>query len=189
MRRVVIPIFIGTALAWAIASAETLRQAASAVGTLLQLSGSPVAASAGRISEHEMEEINAMSPQDQVERLLERAINHYAGAAEEISKRADGWTGKIHSSQTLETMTNAAYFSSDLRVRAIALEIWRARDNFPKSAEAVDELIRDLGANSDRKYFRLSSLGILGNRGVEPEKVFNTLMLYLNDPDGEARSG
>jgi HEAT repeat protein len=53
----------------------------------------------------------------------------------------------------------------------------------------VDELIGDLSANSDRKYFRLSSLGILGNRGVEPEKVFNTLMLYVNDPDGEARSG
>jgi hypothetical protein len=181
MKRVLIPIFIGTVLPWAIASAQTLRQAASAIGTLLQLTGSPVAASSGRISEHELEEINAMSPQDQVERLLERAINHYAGAAEQISKRADDWTGKIHTSERLETMTNAAYFSSDLRVRA--------RDNFPKTTEAVDQLIRDVAASSDRKYFRLSSLGILGNRGVEPEKVFDTLMLYVNDPDGEARSG
>src|SRR5690348_5905680 len=108
MRRVLFPIFIGTALAWAIASGQTLRQAASAIGTLLQLAGTPVAASSGRISEHELEEINAMSPQDQAERLLERAINHYAGAAEEISKRADGWTGKIHTSPQLETMSNAA---------------------------------------------------------------------------------
>jgi HEAT repeat protein len=123
-----------------------------------------------------------------VERLLERAIDHYAGAAEEISERADGWTGKIHTSEKLETMSSAAYFSSDLRVRAVALEIWRARDNFPKTSEAVDELIRGT-TSSDRKYFRLSSLGILGNRGVEPEKVFDTLMLYVNDPDGEARAG
>ena len=189
MKRVLTPIFIGTVLAWAIASAQTLRQAASAIGTLLQLTSSPVAASSGRISEHELEEINAMSPQDQVERLLERAINHYAGAAEQISKRADDWTGKIQTSERLETMTNAAYFSSDLRVRAVALEIWRARDNFPKTTEAVDELIREVAASSDRKYFRLSSLGILGNRGVKPEKVFDTLMLYVNDPDGEVRSG
>ena len=189
MRRVLIPIFIGMLLAWAIASGQTLRQAVSAIGGLLQLAGPPLAASSARISEHEMEEIDAMSPQDQVERLLERAINHYAGAAEEISKRADGWTGKIHSTERLENMSNAAYFSSDLRVRAIALEIWRARDNFPETPETVDALIRELAASNDRKYFRLSSLGILGNRGVEPEKVFSTLMLYLSDPDGEARSG
>jgi hypothetical protein len=187
MKRVLIPIFIGTALAWTIASAQTLRLAA-AIGTLLQLSGSPVEASAGRISEHELEEIKAMALQDQVERLLELAINHYAGAAEEISKRADDWTGKIHTSERLETMTNAAYFSSDLRVRAVALEIWRARDNFQKTSETVDELIRDLAASPGRKYFKLSSLGILGNRGVQPEKVFDTPMLYVNDPDGEARS-
>jgi hypothetical protein len=45
---------------------------------------------------------------------------------------------KIHTSERLETMTNAAYFSSDLRVRAVALEIWRARDNFPKTSEHAD---------------------------------------------------
>jgi hypothetical protein len=189
MKRALIPLGVGTALAWAIASGQTLRQAASAVGTLLQLSGSAVSAASGRVSEHELEEINAMAPQEQAERLLERAINHYAGATEEILKRADGWTGKIHTSERLETMSSAAYFSSDLRVRAVALEIWRARDNFQKTSEAVDDLIREVDAHSDKKYFRLSSLGILGNRGVEPEKVFNTLMLYLHDPDGETRSG
>ena len=177
------------ALAWAIANGQNVRQAASSIGALLQLAGPPVAASSARISEHELEEINSMQPQAQAERLLERAINHYAGAAEEIAKRADNWTGKIQTSPQLESMSNAAYFSSDLRVRAVALEIWRARDNFPKTADAVDGLIRELAANGDRKYFRLSSLGILGNRGVEPERVFSTLMLYLNDPDGEARSG
>lgn len=189
MRRVLLTVFVGLALAWAIASGQTLRQAVTAIGTLLQLAGPPVAASSARISEHELEEINAMPAQEQVERLLERAINHYAGAAEEIAKRADGWTGQIHTSTQLETMTNTAYFSSDLRVRAVALEIWLARDNFHKTPETVDELIRDTAANGDRKYFRLSSLGILGNRGIERDKVFSTLMLYLRDPDGEARSG
>ena len=65
------------------------------LGVLLQIVGSPVAASAGAISEHDLEELNAMAPQDQAARLLEKAINHYRGAGEEIAKRLNGWTGKM----------------------------------------------------------------------------------------------
>lgn len=162
---------------------------ASAFGALLQLHGAPVAASSAVISEHEIEEINGMPAQDQAERLLERAINHYKGAAEEIAKRADGWTGQLRSTSKLETMTSTAYFASDLRVRAVALEIWLAQYGFHKTPETVDELIRSLAAASERKYFLLSNLGILGNRGIEQERVFNTIMLYVNDPEPSTRSG
>jgi hypothetical protein len=182
-------------LALAMVAAVTLASGLAGQGfrratsmLLLQLQGAPVPASAGRISEHELEEIDNMSPQDQAERLLERAINHYAGAAEEISKRAEGWTGQIHSSKKLEDMTDTAYFSNDLRVRAVALEIWLARDNLRKTPEAADELIQAAALNNGRKWFQLSSLGILGNCGVEPEKVFDTLARYLQDPDPETRS-
>lgn len=168
------------------ANGQALQRVAKA---LLQIYGTPVAASSAIISEHEMAEINAMGPQDQVERLLERAINHYQGAAEEIAKRADGWTGKIESSSKLNTMTSTAYFASDLRVRAIALEIWLAEYNIHKTPEAVDELTRSLAASSDKRYFLLSNLGILGNRGIEPEKVFDSIRLYVNDPDPATRSG
>ena len=134
---------------------QSIRHAA---GVLLQLSGAPVAASAARISEHEIEEINAMPPQDQVERLLERAINHYAGAAEEIERRANGWRGEIHTSERLENLTNTAYFASDLRVRAMALEIWLARDNLAKTSESVDELSTALPrrATGNGSSFRVS---------------------------------
>ena len=179
--------FLGVAFLMVVALAFGAR-GVSVTGFLLQLAGAPVAASAGRISEHEMEEINAMPPQQQVERLLERAINHYAGAADEIAKRAEGWTGQIKTSRQLESMTNTAYFSSDLRVRAIALEIWLARDGIHKTPEAAEQLIREAAASNGKKWFQLSTLGILGNRGVEPQKVFDTLMLYLHDPDPEARS-
>jgi HEAT repeat protein len=161
---------------------------ASAVRVLLQLHGAPVAVSSGKLSEHEMEEINGMLPQEQVERLLERAINHYGGAAEEIAKRADGWVGQVHQTKNLDTMTNTAYFANDLRVRAIALEVWLAEYGLHKRSETVDELIGSLGS-SDRKYFVLSNLGIMGNRGVAPEKVFRTIQLYVNDPDPAVRSG
>jgi HEAT repeat protein len=155
---------------------------------LLSLAGPPVAASSATLSEHELEEINAMSPGDQVKRLLERTINHYKGAPEEISKRMEDWTGHIEQNKELDTMTSTAYFSSDLRVRAAALEIWLAEYDLHKNVETVDALIRDASLADERRYFRLSNLGILGNRGIEPEKVFDTLMLYVHDPDPATRS-
>jgi len=155
---------------------------------LLALAGPPVAPSSATLSEHELEEINAMPPNNQVKRLLERTVNHYKGAAEEISKRVDGWTGLIQADKELDTMTNTAYFSSDLRVRAAALEIWLAEYGLRKTPETVDALVRDSALPDDRRYFRLSNLGILGNRGIEPEKVFDTLALYVHDPDSSLRS-
>jgi HEAT repeat protein len=171
------------ALDWAFASGN-----ASGLAMLLQMTGAPVAASNAKIAEHELEEIDRMPPQDQVTRLLERTINHYQGAPEEISKRIAGWTGQIHSTAELENLTNTAYFSNDLRVRAAALEIWLARDNFQKTPETVDELIGRAAATSERRYFVLSNLGILGNRGVEPEKALQTLLLYVQDPDADTRA-
>lgn len=158
------------------------------LGVLLQLVGSPVAASAGALSEHDLEELNAMAPQDQALRLLEKAINHYRGASEEIARRLDGWTGKMAPSKELESLTSTAYFSSDLRVRALALEIWLARDDLRKTPETVERLIAEAGTPDDRQYWRLSNLGILGNRGVEPDKVLRTLLGYVHDPAGDTRA-
>jgi hypothetical protein len=95
------------------------------LGVLLQLAGSPVAASAGAISEHDLEELNAMAPQDQAARLLEKAINHYRGAGEEIAKRLDRWTGKMAPSKELESLTNTAYFS-----RICECARWRSRSGW-----------------------------------------------------------
>ena len=99
---------------------QGLGYAVSAIGALLQISGPPVIASSGALSEHDRETINAMQPQEQVKFLLEKTINHYKGAAGEISERVDGWTGQIHSTPELDSMTSTAYFASDLRVRAAA---------------------------------------------------------------------
>ena len=132
---------------------------------------SPVAASSAVLSEHELEELIAMPAQDQVMRLLERTINHYSGASEEIEKRANGWIGKIQSTPELSKLSEVAYFSSDLRVRAAALEIWRIKAGFRKSSETVDQIINAAAADAERKYFFLSQLGILGNRGATAQGI------------------
>jgi len=154
----------------------------------LLFAGAAVPASSGALSEHDREELNAMAPQDQATFLLEKAINHYKGAGEEFAKRLDGWAGQIHSTPELEKLTNTAYFSSDLRIRTLALELWLVRDNIAKTSQSVDDLIRDAGITDNRQYFRLSMLGILGNRGIEREKVFATLVEFIHAPSGETRS-
>jgi HEAT repeat protein len=160
----------------------------SQLGIVLQLVGQKVPASSGKLSEHDLEEINSVPAEAQALRLLEKAVNHYAGAAEEIERRLEEWRGKMQPSKELESLTSTAYFSNDLRVRAMALEIWLARDDVQKTPEAVDALIARAGAADGRQYYRLSLLGILGNRGVEPDKVLRTLLIYVRDPSGEARA-
>ena len=175
----VILLFASGVLGWALSSP---------VAVLLQIQGSPMPVSSGAISEHDLEELNTLPAEGQAVRLLEKAVNHYRGAAEEIDKRLDGWRGKMEPSKELENLTSTAYFSNDLRVRAMALEIWLARDNIRKTPEAVDGLIQEAGTLDGRQYFRLSTLGILGNRGVEPEKVLRTLLVYVHDPGGDTRA-
>jgi hypothetical protein len=59
---------------------------------------------------------------------------------------------------------------------------------FPKTPETVDKLIDEANVKPDRLYFFLSHLGILGNRGIEREKVFQTLVRYLHDPEPNFRA-
>jgi len=186
LRSRVLLLFAGAALG--LGGLYGFQNTAAVLGGLLQLHGAPVAASSAILSEHDMEEINAMAPQDQAIRLLERTVNHYDGAGAEIERRADGWIGQVHDDPKLTSLSETAYYSNDLRVRAAALEIWRVEGGFQKTPETVDQLIDAARAKPDRLYFYLSHLGILGNRGVAPGKVFDTLMQYARDPDGSVRA-
>jgi hypothetical protein len=183
-RKLVLTVLLLLAGTFAIAGQSLI----SRLEGLLQLSGLPVAASSALLSEHELEEINAMPPQDQVMRLVERSINHYAGAGEEIDKRADGWIGQIHSTPELTRLTDVAYFSSDLRVRAAAVEVWRVEAGYRKTPETVQEIIDAAAGNPEKRYFYASHLGILGNRGIQRQKVFDTLELWVRDPDSNVRA-
>lgn len=181
-------LILGIAILMATTIALAGQSLISHLEVLLQLSGRPVAASSAVLSEHELEEINAMSAQDQAMRLLERTINHYWGAADEIERRGDAWIGQVRTTPELTKLSDVAYNSNDLRVRAAALEIWRIEAGFSKSPETIDQLINSAATHPERKYFFLSHLAILGNRGVDRQKVFEILMLYVHDPDGDARA-
>lgn len=151
------------------------------VGALLQLSGVPVAASQGILSEHELEQIERLAPQEQAIRLLERAINGYTGALDQIEKRAPGWVGKLDLDEKLNQLTNVAYCASNLRVRAAAVEISLAGYGLAKTSASVHEQVRLLREGTDKKFYPLWKLGLLGNRGVETEIARRTLLDHLHD--------
>lgn len=152
------------------------------IGAILQLSGVPVAVSNAVLSEHELEEINGMQPQQQVVRLLERAVNGYKGALEEIEARAPGWVGRIELDGKLNQLTSVAYCSSNLRVRAAAIEVSLAGYGLEKRPASVGEQIRLLSdSNTEKKFYPLWKLGLLGNRGVEKESARRALMDHLRD--------
>jgi HEAT repeats len=155
----------------------------------LSLHGKPEPASPAVLSQHEVEKLDSMSAQMQAELLLERSINHYDGANDEIAARVDKWRlRRIKMTPHLTSLSTAAFNSNDLRVRAAAVEIELASlnvakvpgniDVFEKQAESTDKSYRDWG---------LWTLGLLGNRAIEQGRVTEILMHHLDDADEDSR--
>jgi HEAT repeat protein len=148
----------------------------------------PARASATVLSEHEIAALDSTTPQQQAELLLERSINHYRGANTQIEARVDGWRGKITLSPRLNNLFITAINSDDLVVRAAGLEVDIAARNLEKNSATVDRLEVDArgGAQGPRAN-ALWDLGLLGNRGVEPERVAQILLSSIRDENVNVR--
>jgi len=144
--------------------------------------------SAAVLSEHEIELLDGMSPQNQAELLLERSINHFRGANEQIMARVDGWRGKITLGTRLTHLFTTAINSDDLTVRAVGIEIDLAARDREKSRATVDQLepIARSGAQGVRVN-ALWDLGMLGNRGVEPDRIGEIILGAIHDPNPDVR--
>jgi hypothetical protein len=144
--------------------------------------------SASVLSEHEMDVLDSMTPQQQAELLLERSINRYRGANTQIEARVDGWRGKITLNDRLNNLFLTGINSDDLTVRAAALEVDIAARNLEKNSATVDRLEPEAreGAQGPRAN-ALWDLGLLGNRGVEPERVAQILLGSIHDENVNVR--
>ena len=153
----------------------------------LQQQSEPQSASPAKLSDHEIEEIAGLPAQQQAERLLERAINHYDGALELIGKSVDGWYGQLELQSQLTSLITTALNSNDLQVRGASLEIELAAYNLPKRSESAENLIERIHSEPSARPWALWMLGVLGNRGVETRQAFVTLMDHRHDPDEQTR--
>ncbi|HEV8235810.1 MAG TPA: HEAT repeat domain-containing protein [Gemmatimonadaceae bacterium] len=178
----------GLACAALLANSTRVRAAWDEVAHFLSLSGKPEPASANVLSEHHAEELDAMTPQAQAEFLLERSMNHYAGANEQIQARLASWRGRIDPSDRFESLFRMAINSDDLRVRAAAIEIDILARKLEKTPETVDRLeaVAHTGAQGPRAN-ALWDLGLIGNRGVQPDRVAQIIGRSLRDDNENIR--
>ena len=155
---------------------------------LLSLQGPPEPASANVLSEHHLDGLDGMTPQAQAEFLLERSINHYGGANREIEARLPSWRGKLEPGERFESLFRMAINSDDLRVRAAAIEINILTRKLEKNVETVDRLeaLARTAAQGPRAN-ALWDLGLLGGRGVEPQRIAGILLASIHDENVNIR--
>jgi hypothetical protein len=154
----------------------------------LTLQGKPEAASPAKLSDHEIESLERETPQQQAELLLERAVNHYEGANDQIAARVEGWWGRLKFTPRFNSLITTALNSNDLRVRAAGIELDLTAMGAIKSPATVERLAQQAqnGPRSQRVW-ALWEVGLLGNRGVVPERANEILVSQLHDPDPEVR--
>jgi hypothetical protein len=154
----------------------------------LTLQGKPEPASPAVLSEHEIENLDRQTPQQQSEVLLERAINHYEGANDQVALRVEGWWGKLKFTPEFNSLITTALNSNDLRVRAAGIELDLAAMGAIKSPATVERLaLHAQNGPTSQRVWAIWELGLLGNRGVEPQRVNEILVSQLQDSDPEVR--
>jgi HEAT repeats len=186
--RVFIAVAAGALLGLVFVSGGTVQAAWTEISQFLSLQGKPEPTSPAIMSQHELEKLDNTSPQHQAELLLERAINHYEGANDQIAARADNWRAHLKLSTQLNSLITTGLNSNDLRVRAAAIEVDLAAMNVTKTAENMESLIRQAEAGpQSQRIWALWTLGLLGNRGVARERANQVLVAQLQDSNPEIR--
>jgi hypothetical protein len=143
--------------------------------------------SGATISQRDLER---QKPQKQAEILLARAVSRDDGATGQIQAHVESWRGKISWNPQLSDLTTAALNSSDQSVRASAIEVQLAAYGLTKNESAVDTLVRQADSSDHaQKVWALWSLGLLGNRGVETERVVQVLTAHLKGSGKDSGNG
>jgi HEAT repeat protein len=139
-------------------------------------------------------ELDRQRPQKQAEILLERAVSGSDEATDQkaqveaqIEARVDTWRGKLQWDSQLGDLTTVALNSTDQSVRASAVEVQLAAYGLTKSQSSVDGLVHRADSRDHaQKTWALWTLGLLGNRGVETDRVVRVLTAHLKDSGKDA---
>jgi hypothetical protein len=176
-------------LSFAFAGCTQAQQASNSVttGEDLPVPGKWVAADHSKLSEHNIEWMQAQPPQEEAEFLLSAAINHDKGATDWINKLVDGWHGKLHRTQRWADLQDTALYSNDLRVRAAAIEINLAVNDLAKTDERAERIIHWAESAPGNRPWAAWELGMLANRGVELERIHDLLVTYTHAPEQQTR--
>ncbi len=148
---------------------------------------SPPAHTSASLPDRELEEISHLAPQQQAERLLERANIRPQESLNLILQNVDGWRGHLQDKGRLFALIATALNSDDLRVRTAAVEIDLAANTLSKTPQSVAQLLQRIQEEPASRPWALWRLGALGNRGVEPAAVLRHLLAYSRDRSEQTR--
>jgi HEAT repeat protein len=170
------------------AGSGSLRAAWEPIARFISLEDPPSPASANVFSEHEATVLDDASPQSQAELLLERSINHYRGANEQIAARVGRWRGKIELNERLHNLFTTAINSDDLTVRVAGIEVDIAARDLVKDSSTVDRLESVArGGEQGPRANALWDLALIGNRGVSQDRILDILLSSTHDENVNIR--
>src|SRR5262245_51742348 len=106
-------------------------------GHRIRVPGESVDGTTGKLSEVEAEMVARLPPQAQVERLLQYAISHHAGATDEIKARVAAWRGQIARTDALATLEEVPSTRSCDPLCTSPAMSWSAIRPWPRSRTSV----------------------------------------------------
>ena len=135
-------------------------------------------------------DLDRQKPQKQAELLLERAMTRSDGASDrveaQIESRVDAWRGKLEWDAQLGQLTTGALNSNNRGGRDSAIAVQLAAYGLPKNGSTVDALVRQANSSDHRqKIWAFWALGLLGNRGIETDRIVEVLSAELKNSDGK----
>jgi len=168
------------------ANVDNARAAWSRFANFFSVPGN--AASPALNSAKDARQLDHLKPQKQAETLLELAVGRSDGAVDQISSRVNRWQGKLKWNSQIATLTTAALNSNDMRVRESGIEVELAAYGLAKNSASLEYLLRTAQSSDHaQKIWALWALGLMGNRGVESERVVRALAAHLKDSDEDSR--
>lgn len=127
-------------------------------------------------------DLDRQRPQKQAEMLLTRAVSRPDGDTAEIQAHVDSWRGKLTWNPQISQLTTVALNSNNLNVRVSGIEVQLAAYGLSKTESSVEGLVVQANSSDQaQKIWALWALGLLGNRGVETERVAQVLSGHLKD--------
>ncbi|MGA8620240.1 MAG: HEAT repeat domain-containing protein [Candidatus Sulfotelmatobacter sp.] len=136
-------------------------------------------------------DLDRQRPQKQAEILLTRAVSHSDESAQteaQIQSRIERWRGKLKWNAQLSQLTTAALNSEDRNVRASAIEVQLAAYGLNENESSIDALIRRTDSSDHaEKIWALWTLGLLGNRGIDSDRVVQVLTAHTQPPGQDSQ--
>lgn len=139
-------------------------------------------------SAKDLHDLDRMAPQKQAETLLQLAVAQNQEALGQISSRVDRWQGQLQWNARMASLTTAALDSSDMRVRESGVEVELAAYGVTKNSTGLQYVLNlSNSTNHQQKIWALWALGLMANRGVEPDHAVDVLISHLTDSDQDSR--